>query len=130
AGSPAHRARAAGSFPRIEASLSCAAMPTVSVTHVEIYVFRRRGRRVEFLALRRSRDRIKLPGIWQPVTGRVDRGEGPLAAAVREVREEIGLRPRRWWALETATVYYDARTDRVLALPRFAAEVGATERVP
>jgi 8-oxo-dGTP pyrophosphatase MutT (NUDIX family) len=104
-------------------------MPTVNVTHVEVYLFRRRGARVEFLALRRSRDRVKLPGIWQPVTGKLDRGEGALAAAVREVHEETGLTPRRWWGLENATVYYDALTDRVLALPLFAAELRPSDRV-
>lgn len=99
-------------------------LPVVA-THVEVYLFRRRRGRVEFLALKRSRDRAKLPGVWQPVTGKIDPGEGPLAAAVREVREETGLRPRRWWALEAPGVFYDVVGDRVLALPIFAAEVGA-----
>ncbi len=104
-------------------------MLPVSCTHVEVYVFRRRARRVEFLALRRSRDRAKLPGVWQPVTGKIDPGEGPLAAAVREVAEETGLHPKHWWALESASLYYDVTGDRVLALPLFAAEVGSGARV-
>jgi dATP pyrophosphohydrolase len=103
-------------------------VPTVTCTHVEVYLFRHRARRVEFLALRRAPGRT-LPGVWQPVTGRIRRGEGALAAAAREVREETGLVPRRWWALETTGVFYDAGTDRVLALPLFAAEVGAADAV-
>lgn len=104
-------------------------MLNVVATHVEVYLFRRRRGRVEFLALRRSRDRVKLPGAWQPVTGKIDPGERLLAAAAREVKEETGLRPRRWWALETPTVFYDLTSDRLLALPVFAAEIGASDRV-
>jgi dihydroneopterin triphosphate diphosphatase len=96
--------------------------------HIEVHVFRRRAGRVEFLCLRRAPGEW-LPGAWQPVTGRIERRETALAAAVREVREETGLVPRRWWALETVTVYFDARADVVRALPLFAAEVGPREAV-
>jgi len=97
-------------------------MPTIRCTHVEVYVFRRRSSRVEFLALRRAAG-SSLAGIWQPVTGKIDRGESMLDAAVREVREETGLLPRRWWALETTTVFTDPGSDSVLLLPLFVAEV-------
>ena len=97
-------------------------MPAIRCTHIEVYVFRRRAGRVEFLALRRSPAR-SLSGIWQPVTGKIDRGETMLDAAVRELREETGLLPRRWWALETTTVFTDPGSDSVLVLPLFVAEV-------
>ncbi len=90
---------------------------------IEVYVFRRRGRRVEFLCLRRGEVRF-LPGAWQPVTGRCRPREHGLAAAVREVREETGMAPLRWWALEAPTLFYDASRDRVRAYPRFVAESG------
>lgn len=115
--------------PEAGQPLSCRPVLTIVATHVEVYLFRRRERRTEFLALRRSRDRAKLPGVWQPVTGRIDPGEGPAAAAAREVLEETGLRPKHWWALETPTVFYDLNGDRVVALPVFAAEVAARARV-
>lgn len=96
--------------------------------HIEVHLFRRRAGRVEFLCLRRAAG-DHLPGAWQPVTGRIERAETALAAAVREVREETGLSPRRWWGLESVTVYFDVRADEVRALPLFAAEVAATDRV-
>lgn len=89
---------------------------------IEVYVFRRRGRRVEFLCLRRGAVRF-LPGVWQPVTGRCRARERGLAAAAREVREETGLVPARWWALEAPTIFYDATRDRVRSYPRFVAEI-------
>jgi dihydroneopterin triphosphate diphosphatase len=95
---------------------------------IEVHLFRRVGRRVEFLCLRRARTR-RLPGVWQPVTGKRHRGETAPAAARREVREETGLEPRRWWALEAPTIFYQAPRDGMVAIPIFAAEVGPRDRV-
>jgi len=104
-------------------------MPTVQRTHVEVYVFRRIGQRIEHLCLRRSSSAKKLPGVWQPVTGKVEVFEQSLEAAVREVREETGLSPLRWWALESVSVYFDPLHDTVRLLPMFAAEVGSRDDV-
>ena len=105
-----------------------APVSALTPTQIEVHVFRRRGRTVEFLCLRRSA-RSRLPGVWQPVTGSLRRGESAVRGAARELREETGLEPRRWWALESVAVYFDARTGRVHALPIFAAEVEARARV-
>ena len=67
--------------------------------------------------------------MWQPVTGKLRRGEDALAGAAREVREETGLAPGRWWALEGIGIYFDARAGRARVMAMFAAEVGARERV-
>jgi len=95
---------------------------------VEVHLFRRRGRKVEFLVLQRAPGR-RLPHVWQPVTGKLKRGEGVLAGAAREVREETGLVPRRWWALESMVTYFDSRSGRAVLLPVLVAEVGLRDRV-
>lgn len=64
-----------------------------------------------------------LPGIWQPVTGRIRRGETALRAAAREVREEAGLTPCRWWKLEQVVTYLHPASDEMRVVPLFAAEV-------
>lgn len=109
-------------------ALSCPTVPVIRPAHIEVYVFRRRKRRVELLTLRRSTGR-SLPGVWQPVTGGVKRGEHVFAAAQREVEEETGLRPNRWWALQSVTMYFDPRRGIVRILPLFAAEIDARVRV-
>lgn len=110
---------------------SAAILPDVipiSCTQVEVHVFRRRGKRLETLLIRRSPER-SLAGVWQPVTGGIERGESAMQAAVREVREETGLRPIRWWALEQPATFYDVAADHVRVVPVFAAEVAWTDPV-
>jgi dATP pyrophosphohydrolase len=120
--------RKVGPAPRDR--VSCLFVSRLRGAFVEVYVFRRQGRRVQFLCLRRARAE-RLPGVWQPVTGRRRRRESALAAARREVREETGLQPRRWWVLETPTLFLDRRTGEAVVLPLFAAEVpsGAAVRL-
>jgi len=103
-------------------------MPSVIVAQIEVHLFRRRRGRAEFLLLRRTPDRT-LGGIWQPVTGGIEKRETAWRAAAREVLEETGLRPIRWWALEHLTSFYDPARDAVRNVPVFAAEVAWTDTV-
>jgi 8-oxo-dGTP diphosphatase len=48
-----------------------------------------RGDRV--LALRRAASNRAGPGLWETISGRVEHGEEPLAAVIREISEESGL---------------------------------------
>ncbi|MGD8374234.1 MAG: NUDIX domain-containing protein [Candidatus Woesebacteria bacterium] len=51
-------------------------------------VYRRRGDDIEFLIIKR----VPHDGaFWQPVTGRIEEGETPKQAAIREVIEEVGI---------------------------------------
>jgi dATP pyrophosphohydrolase len=96
--------------------------------YVETYVFRRRKRQVQILCLRRAAT-IPLPGVWQPVTGKLRRGERALVAAAREVREETGLEPLRWWGLETLSIWFESVNERFVALPLYAAEAAPDAEV-
>ena len=100
----------------------------ISCSQVEVHVFRRRGKRLEMLLLRRSPER-SLAGVWQPVTGGIESRESAMAAAARELLEETGLTPVRWWALEHMAAFYDVAGDRVRLVPVFAAEVAWTDPV-
>lgn len=57
---------------------------------VTVLVFRGR----QMLSMRRAATEDAGPGLWEGVSGRVEAGEDPIAAARREVIEETGLRVR------------------------------------
>ena len=44
------------------------------------------------LLLKRSPEQEHAPGLWDPCSGRVESGETPKQAVVREAREETGLK--------------------------------------
>ncbi len=43
------------------------------------------------LAMRRAATNTAGPGLWETISGRVEHGEEPLAAVIREIAEESGL---------------------------------------
>ena len=57
-----------------------------------VWIWRRRGESIEILLQRRARGKHTWPGrVDISAAGHVDLGELPLAAAIRETAEEIGL---------------------------------------
>jgi len=56
---------------------------------IEVYIFKKTMRGYEFLMLKRNKEH---DGIWQPVTGKAEKGEKILETAKREVKEETGLK--------------------------------------
>jgi 8-oxo-dGTP pyrophosphatase MutT (NUDIX family) len=58
--------------------------------HLVVHVWIRNSRG-EYLISQRSANRIMSPLMWECVGGSVLAGEGSLSAAVREVKEEVGI---------------------------------------
>jgi 8-oxo-dGTP pyrophosphatase MutT (NUDIX family) len=103
-------------------------MPALISDVVDVYVFRRRGREVDFLLLRR-RPESRLGNTWQSVHGRIEPGETAVQAALRELCEETSLEPLRFWQLELVNTFYVAQTEQIMLCPCFAAEVPASAEV-
>lgn len=101
-------------------------MTTFRVAFVDVYVLRQGTAGLEVLALRRSRQG-RCPGSWEVVHGSIEAGETPLDAARREMREETGLAPIRFYNLSRVESFYRHKVDEVGFIPVFAALVGSAE---
>jgi 8-oxo-dGTP pyrophosphatase MutT (NUDIX family) len=99
----------------------------IDVGVVDVFVVSPRRRAWRVLALQRSKT-TRCPGAWETVHGRVEPGETPHAAAVRELREETGLRPERLYNVTTHGFYLHNQATVEIAVV-FCAFVAGTPRV-
>ena len=74
------------------------------------------------LALRRGTSG-RNPGSWETVHGTIETGETPVQASLRELREETGLVPQKFYNLSRTEAFYQHRTDQLAMIPVFAAFV-------
>jgi dihydroneopterin triphosphate diphosphatase len=103
-------------------------MTRLAVSIVDIYPVRSREGNLEVLLLRRGAG-TRCTGAWEAVHGHIEPGESPLAAARRELKEETGLAPDRWYNLSRVEFFYQHRLDEVAVVPVFVAFVGEAEPV-
>jgi len=82
----------------------------------------------EFLQLRRSKDDY-MGGTWQAIYGQSEEGESPVAAVVRELREESGLIAKELYRLDQVSVFYIASSDTMWHCVPFCAIVTRDEPV-
>ena len=94
---------------------------SVRVGVVDVFVLRRRGGEWEALVLERATG-VRCPGAWETVHGRIERGERPEEAAIREVREETGLPVERLYNV-TVQPFYLHQDGAVMLAVVFAAIV-------
>ena len=93
----------------------------VKVATVDVYVIRPLPDGWLVLTLRRGQG-TRCPGSWETVHGRIEAGEKPESAAVREVGEETGLDLARLYAI-TVQPFYLPKLGIVTAAVVFAAFV-------
>ena len=97
---------------------------------MDTYALRGAGPTLEILALRRG-PTGRNPGSWETVHGTIERGETPVQASLRELREETGLVPEKFYNLSRTEAFYQHKSDEVALIPVFAAFVasGASARL-
>jgi dATP pyrophosphohydrolase len=98
-------------------------MPKIQSKYVECYIYSIENGNIKFLLLKRSSDNEVHPGIWQIVTGRIEENEKAFETALRELKEETGLKVKRFFVLPKVTEFYTYQNDSVNIIPLFLAEV-------
>jgi 8-oxo-dGTP pyrophosphatase MutT (NUDIX family) len=101
---------------------------TVRVGAVDVFVLRRRGGEWEALILERAPG-VRCPGAWETVHGRIEPGERPEDAAIREVREETGLPVERLYNVTVQPFYLHQQGTVMLAVVFAAIVTDAPLRV-
>ncbi len=99
-------------------------MTDVRTMIVDVYVLRMAAPTPEVLLLRRSPGE-RSAGTWETVHGHVEAGELPVAAALRELKEETGLSPERFYNLSRVESFYLHTRDVLALIPAFCAIVAA-----
>jgi len=98
------------------------------VSFVDTYALRGAGASLEVLALRRG-PQGRNPGSWETVHGTIEPGETPVQASLRELREETGLVPQKFYNLSRTEAFYQHKSDELALIPVFAAFVAPAATV-
>ncbi len=95
-------------------------MPNTRVRVVDVYPYRHQSVNPEFLLLRRAPD-TSYAEQWRMVGGKIEPDEAAWETGLREVTEETGHTPNRFWALPSINAFYEWQDDRINLTPAFAA---------
>lgn len=95
---------------------------------IDLYPYRFNNNRLELLLLKRAEGE-QYDGQWRMIGGKVEEGEAYWEAALRELDEETGLKPEKFWTLPSLNNFYEWNTDQILLIPAFAAEINSADSI-
>lgn len=89
---------------------------------IDLYPYRFSKKNPEYLLFKRSSRKI-YSGQWRMIGGKVEEGEAYWEAALRELEEEARVTPEKFWTVPSLNQFYEAKSDLILTIPVFAAEL-------
>lgn len=89
---------------------------------IDLYAYRLLNSKPEFLLLKRSSGKI-YANQWRMIGGKAEENETYWQAALRELNEETGLLPVKYWTIPSVNTFYEHKTDQIHNIPAFAAEI-------
>ncbi|NHZ86719.1 MAG: NUDIX domain-containing protein [Planctomycetia bacterium] len=97
-------------------------MIDILVRVIDAYVFRKTADGLRFLMLKRAKTK-RYEHLWQGVAGKIEAGETAPQAAIRELNEETGLKPKHMFIADHVSRFYETHGDRINLVPVFGIEV-------
>ncbi len=94
----------------------------IRASYVESIIFRRTKNSIRYLLLKRSNYTKYYPGIWQIVTGTVEKNEPYYKTAVRESIEETQVKIKNFYAFTKLNAFYSPLKDTINLVPVFVLE--------
>ncbi len=95
---------------------------------IDLYPYKIINQEPRFLLFKRAQGHI-YQGQWRMIGGKVEAGETYWQAALRELDEETGLSPSLFWTVPSVNQFYEHKTDTILTIPAFAAEIRENEEI-
>ena len=89
---------------------------------IDLYPYRIVDGNPRFLILKRAKGKI-YEGQWRMIGGKVLDGEKYWQAALRELKEETGYTPVKFWTIPSVNQFYEVSTDTIHTIPAFAAQI-------
>ena len=97
-------------------------MADVKVRVVDCYVYCQTDDGLKFLILKRNEKKL-YEHLWQGVAGKIEKNEEAWQAAIRELKEETGLKPTKMFVADHVSQFYEKHGDKVNLVPVFGIEV-------
>lgn len=94
----------------------------ISTNYIEAHIIREYDGKIEFLLLKRAAYQW-FPNLWQMVSGKIKEGEKAYESALREIKEETGLIPEKFWVVPNISSFYLAEEDSINLVPVFIGKV-------
>lgn len=98
-------------------------MQDLTFSTIQLHPFIKINEKIEYLILKRNSFSHIYPGMWQVITGKIEEGEKAYETALRELKEETGLKPVKFYHIPFIGSFYDWRKDNIENIPCFAAEI-------
>lgn len=102
-------------------------MPKLSSKYIQVHIARydEDENEYKYLVLKRSDNVVPYPGMWQVITGNIEKGETSIDAAKREVHEETGIIVREICTIPYVTNFFNHKNDTIYLSPVFGVIVNS-----
>lgn len=104
-------------------------MVHITCNLIELCAFKIENRKTYFLLLHRTKKEKLYPNIWQMITGSIKKNEKAVDAAIRELKEETGLKPLHLWLVPLTFSFFNSQKDSLILSPFFAAQVKCVDSI-